>query len=774
VAVGAAYLGLWLAGVAAHWSAAGVITMKANMALALVLAGVSLWLLEPAASTGRGRRVAGTLAAAAVLLMGALTLLQHLTGADLHIDQFLAIEPPGAVATSSPNRIGPPGSTSLVLLGAGLLALSRRRRIALYLGLAVCLVDLVPAVGLLYDIGQLYGRALTGIAWPTVVALLSLGLGLMVASGRDGALALLWQDDLGGAVLRRVLPPAVLIPVALGFLVVQGAHRGLYDPATGTGILTVALVLFLAVLFWRSAERLSAAAAERRRAETDLAAAKERLTRDLEAMTRLHRLSTHFVREGALQAVLEEIVDAAIAIARADAGDIRLLDPGSRKLRVEARRGRGPGSGPEGALEEHATPLVGSSGKVVGMLTIHTRGARQPDGQERRLLDVLARQTAEMVERGRAEEALRESDRRKGEFLAVLSHELRNPLGPIRNSLYVLERAPAGSEQAVRASQIIHRQTQHLTRLVDDLLDVTRISRGKVQLQRTMVDVAEVVRRTCEDLRAIFEERGIHLRAETGAEPLWVRGDATRLAQVVGNLLQNAAKFTASGKAVTASAAGGQGQAEIRVRDEGCGISPDLLPRIFEPFVQADLGLARAKGGLGLGLALVKGIVELHGGAVSGHSEGADRGAEFVVRLPLARAPEQPAAAPGGPARGAARGVEILVIEDNLDAAQTIADLLELEGHRVRVATDGRSGLVLARERSPDVVLCDIGLPDLDGYEVARTLRADQAFRSTRLVALSGYAQPEDRRRARESGFDAHLRKPPSLEELLQLLAPPG
>jgi signal transduction histidine kinase/CheY-like chemotaxis protein len=371
-----------------------------------------------------------------------------------------------------------------------------------------------------------------------------------------------------------------------------------------------------------------------------------------------------------------------------------------------------------------------------------------------------------------SERSLREADRRKDEFLGILSHELRNPLAPIRNSVHILERADPTSEQAARARAVVRRQSEHLNRLVDDLLDVTRISRGKVELERSRFDLREIVGRACDDQRTLFEGRGIELRVEMSARPVWIEADETRIVQVVGNLLQNAFKFSSEGGLVTASVFTG-GQAGIRVQDGGEGISPDFLPHVFEPFVQADGGLARTKGGLGLGLALVKGLVELHGGTVSARSAGPGRGSEFMVTLPMAPAgAPSPAAAPSVSA--AAQGHEILVIEDNLDAAQSIAEVLELEGHHVHVATDGLSGIAKARELRPEVILCDIGLPDVDGYEVARRLRADEGLRSIRLIALSGYAQAEDRRRAKASGFDAHIAKPPSLDALLAAVAAPA
>jgi two-component system CheB/CheR fusion protein len=369
------------------------------------------------------------------------------------------------------------------------------------------------------------------------------------------------------------------------------------------------------------------------------------------------------------------------------------------------------------------------------------------------------------AERRRADEALRESDRRKSEFLAVLSHELRNPLAPIRNGLVLLARAPPGSESAERARAVIARQTEHLVRLVDDLLDMTRISRGRIELQRRRLDALELARRTCDDHRAAFERKGVALRLE-GDAPAWVDADPTRLAQILGNLLQNAVKFTPAGGTTTVEVRAAEGRAELRVRDTGEGVAdPQLL---FEPFSQAAQGLARSQGGLGLGLAIVKGLVELHGGTVDARSEGAGRGAEFVVRLPLAAPPAAGAAAGAAP-RCAPRSV--LLVEDNADAARSLADLLALDGHRVEVAHDGRTGIARARELRPDAVVCDLGLPDVSGFDVARALRADAALAGTCLVALSGYAQPEDRARALEAGFTAHLAKPPSLEALSAILA---
>jgi PAS domain S-box-containing protein len=374
----------------------------------------------------------------------------------------------------------------------------------------------------------------------------------------------------------------------------------------------------------------------------------------------------------------------------------------------------------------------------------------------------------DITERKRAEEVLREEDRRKAEFLAVLSHELRNPLAPIRNSIYLLENSAPGSKQSTHAKEVIRRQTEHLTRLVDDLLDVTRISRGKILLKRTRVDLRDIVR-TADDLRSLFAQAGVDLRVDDASGPVWITADPARITQVLGNLLQNAVKFTPAGGSATVTLASKDDHAELRVRDTGVGMEPEKIQHMFAPFVQAEMTLARTKGGLGLGLPLVKGLVELHGGTVEARSDGVDRGSEFLVRLPLAEM--RPEAHRDLLTAAAAAPREILVIEDNMDAGETLAEILEIAGHHVRVARDGRSGLDLAHEQHPDIVLCDIGLPDIDGYEVARALRRDEALRGTRLVALSGYAQPEDRKMARDAGFDDHIAKPPDLDELMKIIA---
>ncbi len=365
---------------------------------------------------------------------------------------------------------------------------------------------------------------------------------------------------------------------------------------------------------------------------------------------------------------------------------------------------------------------------------------------------------------------LREADRRKNEFLGMLSHERRNPLAPIRNSLYILERVDPASAQALHAREVAVRQVGHLTRLVDDLLDVTRVARGKIELRRADLDLAALARRSADDHRALIAGRGLELHVELPDAPVPVHGDETRLAQIFGNLLSNAAKFTPAGGRVTLSLRVEGGRALVHVHDTGPGIASDVLPSLFQPFSQGRQTLARSEGGLGLGLALVKGLVALHGGEVGFAN---DRGADFTVALPLA--PGHAARGPTAERRGAGAAAparRVLVVDDNRDAAESLAELVAMLGHEVAVAYDGPGAVATARARPFDLVLCDIGLPGMDGYAVARQLRA--AGEGATLVALSGYAQPEDVARALAAGFDAHVAKPPDPDRLASIIQCPA
>jgi len=375
----------------------------------------------------------------------------------------------------------------------------------------------------------------------------------------------------------------------------------------------------------------------------------------------------------------------------------------------------------------------------------------------------------DITDRKQAEEALREQDKRKDEFIAVLAHELRNPLAPVRTAVEILRRLAPAEPRLMRAREVIDRQVTHMARLIDDLLDVSRIARGKLALQRERCDVAEIVRQTAEDYRSNLEAAGLNLEFEAPVTPLWVDGDPVRLAQMVGNLFNNAGRFTDRGGRVQVHVARSGPWVEVTVADTGVGIEPTLLSRLFDPFSQAEQDLARTKGGLGLGLAITKGLVELHGGEITAESPGPGRGSTFRLRLPASRDPAEQTVADAGPAQ---RTLRILVVEDNHDAAEMLGELLDLSGHEVKLAFDAVTALRLAREFLPQVVVSDLGLPgELDGYGLARALRREEGLRDAYLIALSGYASAEARGRSAAAGFDAHLAKPFDVSKLEATLA---
>jgi PAS domain S-box-containing protein len=403
---------------------------------------------------------------------------------------------------------------------------------------------------------------------------------------------------------------------------------------------------------------------------------------------------------------------------------------------------------------------------------VAARGKAERDGKGRpvRMPGVLVDITA----RKQLEDALRDADRRKDEFLATLAHELRNPLAPIRNSLEILKmpRVDSGTLQQIRA--MMERQVDHLVRLVDDLLDVSRVMKGKIELRKEQVELANVVARAVETVQPLIAVQGHRLDLSLPHESLLLQADPVRLAQVVGNLLTNAAKYTEANGHIWLTTTREGNDVVLSVRDNGIGMAPDLLPHVFELFVQADHTSTKAQGGLGIGLTLARNLVHLHGGTIEARSAGLGKGSEFVVRLPLlARQDESPREQPeaDGFLERPSSGRRVLVVDDNQDAAMTLATLLRMLGHDVEVAHDGAAAVSLATTFVPHVVFLDIGMPGMDGYEVARRLRAQPGMKAVVLAALTGWGQKEDRRRTSEAGFDHHLVKPLEIAALERVLS---
>jgi PAS domain S-box-containing protein len=559
---------------------------------------------------------------------------------------------------------------------------------------------------------------------------------------------------------------------------------------------------------------------ERKRAEQALRESERLLSAEADALVKLNESSSRLWRSRTLQEGLEVMLAAVIELLGADKGNVQLLEGRGKDgvLRIAAQRGFQPDflehfrevsaddecacgralrSGQRIIIEDVeaeaslrapargadyrsvvTTPLIGGDGKPLGMLSAHFRSVHRPGERELRRLDLYTLQASDFIQRCRMEQALRhnqealhEADRRKDEFLALLAHELRNPLAPIRYALATSRKAGRTLEQQKRAEEVIERQVAHMSRLLDDLLEVSRITHGTLELKKSRTELTVVLGAAIEAARPILDSRHHTLSLDLPKQTVRLEADPVRLAQVFSNLLINAAKYTDAGGSIELRATREESAVVVAVRDNGIGISADMMPRLFTLFSQAHTALARSEGGLGVGLALARGLVALHGGRVEARSDGPGRGSEFIVRLPTgapALEVSQLEVRADGPATDA--GLKILVVDDSQDAADTCATVLELSGHEVQTAYSGRRALELARTFRPHALLLDIGLPDVNGYELARTIRAAPWGGGMVLIAVTGWGQGKDRRRALEAGFDHHLTKPIAAETLESLL----
>jgi PAS domain S-box-containing protein len=518
--------------------------------------------------------------------------------------------------------------------------------------------------------------------------------------------------------------------------------------------------------FMRDVAERTRVAVERRRSEQALA-------NDLKDTRLLRDVAAHLVREDDASTLFNEILAAAMTITEADGGAIQLHERDRPELTPVATRGA-----QHGFHCAQSSPLISREGLPLGMLTTHWSRAHQPSERELRFLDLLARQAADLVERMQAREKLRASehqlrdaDRRKDEFLAVLAHELRNPLVPIRTGVEVLKSMQKNPAMLETLQPMMERQVGHMVRLIDDLLDVSRITSGKIELQRQPVTLASIVTSAVEANRSALASGNLDLSINLEDPSRVLNVDPTRFSQVISNLLQNATKFTGPGGkvAIRASIEGSDAERSlvIRVTDTGEGIPEALLPRVFDLFTQAQPGIGR-HAGLGIGLALARRLVELHGGTIQARSDGVGKGSEFIVRIPapLASGTEVLADHKG---RGALEGLRVIVVDDNHDGADAMGLLLTGMGCDVRVVYDGPAALALLETFAADVVLLDIGMPGMDGYETCQRIRGSGA--PIVVIAITGWGQEQDRRQAAQVGFDAHLTKPAGPAQLAELLA---
>jgi PAS domain S-box-containing protein len=732
-----------------------IATMKTNAAIGLVLAGLGILLLW---SERRGalRTLPGRLLGLIVAGIGLATLVEHLLHVDLGIDELLFREAAGAVGGA--NRMGLPGSVSFFLLGLALLLFDVRSRTGRapyqYAALGVMILPILSLIGYLYQTPALYGTtALTGIAFPTSIPLLLLACAALLARPNAGFMRRLSGRDSGSLMARRLLPWAFLLPLAISSIRLLGEHTGFYDPDLGRAFLSFTYMAALTALIWWTAGVVSRA---ERAAESSRSEMQARLVQSLETMTDGFISCDARWRITYLNVAAERIT----GMKREDVvgSEFWSVFPESVGTDIERYYRR--------AMDERV---------AVKFETFYEPFQRYFESEVLPTADGgLALYGRDVTDRQHAMDVLQDNDRRKNRFLATLAHELRNPLAPVRNAVQLLRLKGNPEPDAAWAHAVIDRQVDHLTRLIEDLMDVSRISYGKLELRKERTTLSDVIAGAIESSRPAIESSRHQLVVRLPDTPLFLDADSVRLAQVFMNLLTNAAKYTKPGGTITLSAERQGSDVVVRVADTGVGLTPQQIPHLFEMFFQTEDVLKRTQGGLGIGLALVRHLVELHGGTVTASSDGPGRGSEFRVRLPLTLEPVREAPAPPAPATPSPPRLtnrRVLVVDDNRDATLSLVQLLELSGAQARLAFDGEEALALIDGNEFDVALLDIGLPKVSGHDLARAIRARGWGRQTVLIALTGWGQEGDRELSRDAGFDHHLVKPVRPDELLSLLA---
>jgi PAS domain S-box-containing protein len=756
----------------------GGITIKANAAISLILLGGALLLLLPVHGGSRWRTVTGRIAAIIASLIGAATLTQHVSGIDFGIDQLLFHEPPGAAATASPGRMGPPASVGYALSGLSLLLISFKssagRTIAQCLSIIVSILAMLPMLGYAYSIEPLYGLSrYTGIAPHTALAILALSIGLLLARPADGLMSVIWANDAGGMMARRLLVPAIVIPFLLGWLRTIGARAGLFDDAFGRPMLVLSLMASLGALVWWNARSMSALGRGRRIAEEAVRESEERLrlgmesgntgTWDWDVLTNCVKWSDrvyefHGVTPETFSGRVEDFqklihpedaerVDAQIQ------RSLQQREPYQIEFRVRHPSGEVRWLATTGKVvfAEDGTPV-----RMLGATTDITQ--RKQVEQERD--ELLASERAARAAAEQASEA-------KSAFLATLSHELRTPLTPVLLTVSLMEQHRNLPEDLRDDVATIRRNIELESRLISDLLDITRISRGKLQLDLQDVDLHPIVQAAVEICRG---EKSAKLELELNATRHAVRGDSTRLTQIFWNLINNAQKFTPPDGTITIrSQDAPDGVIRIDVIDTGKGIDPAILPKLFTAFEQGEVRAARQHAGLGLGLTISRRLAEAHGGSVSAHSEGRELGTTLSVELPTIAAALLPRQQPDEPFPDAIdQPLRVLLVEDHEPTLEVLTELLQLLGHQVTGATTVAAATESASTDGFDILISDLGLPDGSGLDL---LRQSQNRYAGRAIALTGYGMDSDIADSRAAGFAEHLIKPVDLAMLRAAIA---
>jgi two-component system CheB/CheR fusion protein len=765
IAIALSMLILWLTtGAATQRQWPYLFLMKSGTALCLLILAIGLFGLW---AKGRTINLMGAACACLVIAFAAAVLAQYSLSIDLGIDQWL-------VADHSTDRW--PGRTSvgmaisLLMIGTAylILASSREALTAQAILLAAVVIPITSIGGYLYqapDLSPFYRTSVVSLH--SAICTLFLCAGGLFLQPAAGLTRLLLSDSIAGNVARRLLPAAILLPAAVGATILYGERMSVLSNALGFAMLVTSSALVFAAAVWivtavmlRTENAKAHAESTRDAAERRLQVGEQRLRIALEAA----RLGTWEYLVESENLVTSAQCKAIYGLLPAESFSysdfLAAIVPDQReRVQTSAEQALRASTDykeqyevkwPDGSFHwvlAYGRPLVDETGITARMVGVS--------------LDV--------TESVRSREALELADRRKDEFLATLAHELRNPLAPIRQAVKVARSDAASDAQRSWGLNVIDRQASHMAVLLDDLLDISRITRGQLTLQKDWIHIGSVVEAALETAQPMINSKGQHVRLDIPAESALVFVDPIRTAQMLSNLLINAAKYSSVGSEIVLKVELEADFLMLRVQDKGIGIAADMLERIFEMFTQVEKNRARSEGGLGIGLALVRGLAELHGGSVSASSDGPGNGSEFLISLPRS-------ASSGISPVSAAQithtfSRRILIADDNHDAMETLKLLLEMEGHEIQTALDGAAALALADQMVPEVMLLDLGMPGLNGFELAARVRERPWGNNVTLIAITGWGQAEDRRRSLEAGFNHHLTKPIEFEALREFLS---
>ena len=741
------------------WLRTGI-CMFPNAAICSMLIGGAIVILAWSGRS-RSRRNIARIAAILCALLSGLVLYQHLTGINMGIDTAILAREWGQKASAAPMRMGIPASISYLILGIAVFLASWNgfaRRIASLLALGTVAVVSLSLMGYWFGADQLFGLAhYTAIAFQTGLIIFVLSVAIIAVIPEYGLAEMLLREDAGGVAARRLLLPIIVIPPVIGWLQIIGRQYEIYDVAFGTAVRTLCETALFLLLLWWTVNTISSQAAVARQARSALRVLDERFTRFMESVPGLAWIKDAdgryvFANESALKAFRLTRTE---LYGRTDA-DVFSPETAAAFLANDRRAAQSSAGIQVIEKLEHDD---GEHHSLVAKFPIEEPGSARP---------FVGGIAIDITDRIRAEEALKLADRRKDEFLATLAHELRNPLAPIRYAVQLIAQPGVDRSTLQYVHGVIDRQVGHMVRLLEDLLDMSRISYGKLELRRERVELSVIVNSALEASRPIVEAAGHELVVEMPPDRIVLEADAVRLAQVFSNLLNNASKFTIARGRIVFSVRREDGGVCVSVSDNGIGLTPESLHTIFDMFSQVHRGGVQS--GLGIGLALVKGLLDLHGAAIEAASDGPGQGSRFTVRIPLPVVPLEITEPRSLPEMHISRTLKILVIDDVRDIADSISSLLRSMGYETHTAYGGDEGIAEAAAFRPDVILLDIGMPGRDGHQVCREIRRQPWGASIFIIAITGWGQESDRRLSREAGFDEHLVKPVDVSKLVDLI----